>query len=111
VTAALLLSQLAQRHVVVARGDGPTEVTIDAPAGALTAADLATLRAHQPALLALLADLEQLARDGTAARLRAIAATLTPDEHHRLAGEAGTDDRLAELLQAVLASSPGTEGA
>jgi hypothetical protein len=50
------------------------------------------------------ADLEQLERDGTAARLRAIAATLTAEEHQRLAAEAATGDRLAELMVAVLAT-------
>jgi hypothetical protein len=111
VTAAVLLSQLGHRHVVVARGDELTELIIDAPVGALTATDLATLRAHKPALLALLADLEQLERDGTAARLRAVAATLTPDEHHRLNVEAVSGDGLAQLVQAALATSTGTEGA
>jgi len=53
---------------------------------------------------ALLADLEQLERDGTAAKLRAVAATLTPDEHERLRGEAASGDRLAELVMAVLAT-------
>lgn len=53
---------------------------------------------------ALLADLRALERDGTAAKLRAIAATLTPDEHERLRAEAAAGDRLA-----VLATPP--EGA
>jgi hypothetical protein len=55
---------------------------------------------------ALLADLEQLESDGTAARLRAIAATLTPEEHERLRAEAASGDRLAELVTAALATPP-----
>ena len=57
---------------------------------------------------ALLTNLEQLERDGTAARLRAIAATLTAEEHQRLAAEAASGDRLAQLIVAVLASLPRT---
>jgi hypothetical protein len=49
-------------------------------------------------------DLEALERDGTGAQLRAIAATLTAEEHQRLAVEAATGDRLAELMVAVLAT-------
>jgi hypothetical protein len=49
-------------------------------------------------------DLEALERDGTAEKLRAIAATLTAEEHKRLAAEAATGDRLAELMVAVLAT-------
>jgi hypothetical protein len=60
----------------------------------------------------LAADLEELERDGTAARLRAVAATLTVEEHHRLAAEAEAGDRLAELMVAVLATPrvPGDHG-
>src|SRR5262245_36813863 len=47
---------------------------------------------------------EALERDGTAARLRAIAATLTAEEHQRLATEAATGDRLAALMVGVLAT-------
>jgi len=56
----------------------------------------------------LLADVEEFERDGTAAKLRAVAATLTSEEHQRLRAEAG----LAELLTAVLAAEqePGEEG-
>jgi hypothetical protein len=50
----------------------------------------------------LLADLEQLERDGTAARLRGVAATLTPEEHERLRAEAASGDRLAELIVAIV---------
>jgi hypothetical protein len=55
------------------------------------------------------ADLEQLERDGTAAQLRAIGATLTAQEHQRLAAEAASGDRLAELVQGVLAPVPHPE--
>jgi hypothetical protein len=58
----------------------------------------------------LLTDLEQLERDGTAAQLRAIAASLAADERHRLGAEAAAGDRLAILVQAVLATPVGTEG-
>jgi hypothetical protein len=57
---------------------------------------------------ALLATLEELERDGTAAQLRAIAATLTAEEHDRIAAEAAEGDRLAQLVVAVLASIPRT---
>jgi hypothetical protein len=57
---------------------------------------------------ALLVDLQQLEPDDTAAQLRAIAATLTSEEHQRLAAEAATGDRLAQLVMAVLASIPRT---
>jgi hypothetical protein len=59
--------------------------------------------------LPLAAVLEELDRDGTAAQLRAVAATLTPEEHDRLAAEAAEGDRLAQLVVAVLASIPRTE--
>ena len=52
---------------------------------------------------ALRADLEQLERDGTAAKLRATAASLTPAELERLRAEAAAGDRLAELATAGLA--------
>jgi hypothetical protein len=52
----------------------------------------------------IVADLEQLERDGTAAQLRAIAATLTAEEHERLRAEAASGDRLAALVTAVLAT-------
>jgi hypothetical protein len=56
----------------------------------------------------LLADVvDELERDGTAAQLRAIAATLTPEEHERLAAEAATGDRLAELA-AIPRTSPAS---
>jgi hypothetical protein len=56
-------------------------------------------------------DLEALERDGTAAQLRAVAATLTAEEQQRLAAEAAAGDRLAQLVQVVLATAAGTEGA
>ena len=74
------------------------------PVAAVTADEVTALRTHKPALLALLADVDELERDGTAARLRAIARTLTAEEHQRLAAEAATGDRLAQLMVAVLAA-------
>jgi hypothetical protein len=56
------------------------------------------------AIARILDELEALERDGTAAQLRAIAATLTADERHRLEAEAAAGDRLAELITAVLAT-------
>jgi len=101
-TAVALLTDLARRAILVRSADDPAHLTVDAPEGALTATDVATIRTHKPALLALLTDLEQLERDGSAAQLRAIAATLTPAEHERLRAEAAAGDRLAELVAAVL---------
>jgi hypothetical protein len=43
------------------------------------------------------------ARDGTAERLRALAATLTPAERERLAAEAADSDPPAGLIEAVVA--------
>jgi len=82
-----------------------------APRARLLDADRAAITAHKPALLALLADLEQLERDGTAGRRRVIAATLTAEEHQRLAAEAAAGDRLAELMVAVLATAGAGRGA
>src|SRR5262245_48676307 len=76
-----------------------------APRTRLADGDRAALTAHKPALVALLDDLEQLERDGTATKLRAIAATLTPPELERLRAEAASGDRLAELVTAVLATT------
>lgn len=59
---------------------------------------------------ALHVTLEALERDGTAAQLRAVAATLTPVERRALAAEVAEGDRLAELVVAVLATAP-SEGA
>jgi hypothetical protein len=56
------------------------------------------------AIARFLDELEQLERDGTGAQLRAIAATLTPEEHERLRAEAATGDRLAALMVGVLAT-------
>ena len=53
----------------------------------------------------LLADVEALERDGGAGKLRAIAATLTPEEHQRLRAEAASGDRLAALMVGVLTTS------
>jgi hypothetical protein len=68
-------------------------------------ADRAALRASKPAVLALLADLETLDRDGTAARLRNLAATLTPPGRERLAAEAAAGDPLAGLIWAAVAGA------
>jgi hypothetical protein len=73
---------------------------------AITAVDAAEL----PAVLALLADLEELKRDGIAAQLRAVAATLTGGEHRRLAAEAAAGDRLAKLAVTVLSAMAAAEG-
>jgi hypothetical protein len=80
------------------------------PRRLLTDDDRAALRANKPAVLALLADLEALERDGMAAWLRAVAATLSAEEHQRLAHEAASGDRLAELITAVLGSAVVPEG-
>src|SRR5262245_16340556 len=90
------------------RAPGPGGVHV-APRRLVTDADRTALRTNKPAVLAFLADLEQLERAGTVAQLRAIASTLTAEEHHRLAAEAATGDRLAELVVAVLAAIPRTE--
>jgi len=81
-----------------------------APRACLADGDRAAITAHKPALLALLADLEALERDGSAAQLRAIATTLTPAEHERLRAEAAGGDRLAELVAVVLATPPEGPG-
>jgi hypothetical protein len=106
VTAPELLTDLRARGLRLwCRGDGLHV----APRALLVEADRAAITTHKSALLALLGDLTELERAGTAARLRAIAATLTPDEHQRLAAEAATGDHLAVLMQAVLASPPTGE--
>jgi hypothetical protein len=81
-----------------------------APRARLLDDDRIAITAHKRALLALLADLEALERDGTGAKLRAIAATLTSEEHERLRAEAAVGDRLAELITAVLATQPEASG-
>src|SRR5215813_12146705 len=53
---------------------------------------------------ALLADVDELEHAGMGDRLRAIASTLTTEEHRRLAAEASAGDRLAEMMLAVLAT-------
>jgi len=106
-TAPAVLADLARRGIIVRRAVDPASLTVDAPERTLTAADVAAIRDHKPALLVLLADVEQLERDGTAEKLRAIAATLTPEEHQRLAAEAATGDRLAELVNAVVLAPDG----
>jgi hypothetical protein len=111
VTAAELLGALRTRGVELRAAGDRLRFR---PVAAVPPDELAALRAHKPALLALLADLEQLERDGTAAKLRAIATTLTPEEHERLRAEATAGDRLAEMILVVLAApttaeSPGAE--
>jgi hypothetical protein len=100
-TATDLLMDLRARGLRLWGAGGGLHV---APRARLLDTDRAAIAAHKPALQALLADLEELECDGTAARLRAIAATLTPEEHQRLAAEAATGDRLAALMVAVLAT-------
>jgi hypothetical protein len=56
------------------------------------------------AIALLLAAAEALERDGSAAKLREIAVSLTPEEHERLRAEAAAGDHLAELVVAVLAT-------
>jgi hypothetical protein len=102
-TAAQVLANFMHRGFQLSPHGAELHVT---PGTLLDAADRTALVAHKPALLALLANLEELERDGTAARLRAIAATLTPEEHERLRAEAAAGDRLAELMVAVLAPPP-----
>jgi hypothetical protein len=105
-TPAQLLADFAARGIRLSHHGAELHV---APRALLETGDRAALVAHKPALLVLLVDLAQLERDGTAAQLRAVAATLTPDEHRRLAQEAA-GDRLPQLVQAVLALSTGPEG-
>jgi len=96
-----LLTDLRRRGIRLWSRDGGLYV---APKALLVEADRAAITPHVPALLALLADLEALERDGTAAQLRRVAEGLTPDEHHRLAAEAAAGDRLAALMVAVLST-------
>jgi hypothetical protein len=100
-TATELLTDLQARGLRLWGEGGGLHV---APRARLVDADRTALAAHKPALLALLADLEQLERDGSAARLRDIAGTLTAEEHQRLAAEAAAGDRLAALMVGVLAA-------
>ena len=59
----------------------------------------------------LLADLEALERDGSAAKLRAIASTLTSEEHaRRLAAEAAAGDQLTQLILQAVACIPDPAG-
>jgi hypothetical protein len=99
-----LVAALAARGIALRRHERELGV---APRRLLTDADRTALRVGKADVLALLDDLEALERDGTAERLRAIAATLTPDERHRLAAEAAEGDRLAELVEAALAITEG----
>jgi hypothetical protein len=105
-TAGALVADLAARGMVLRRRGLELRA---APRRLLTDADRAALRAAKTDVLAVLADLEALERDGTAPRLRAIGATLTAEEHQRLAAEATAGDRLAALICAVLASVLRTE--
>jgi hypothetical protein len=105
-TATELLTDLRARGLRLWGEDGGLHV---APRARLLEGDRAAITAQKPALLALLTDVEALEHNGTTARLRVVAEGLTPDEHHRLAAEAATGDRLAKLVLAVLASRPRTE--
>ena len=101
-TATDLLMDLQARGLRVWGAGGGLHV---APRARLLDGDRAALTAHKPALLALLTDVDELERDGTAARLRTIGGTLTPEEHERLRAEAAAGDRLAQLMVAVLATA------
>jgi hypothetical protein len=100
-TPAELLADLGARGLRLSHHGAELHV---APRALLDADDRAALIEHKPALLALLADVEALERDGTAATLRAIANTLTMEERERLRAEAAAGDRLAELVTAVVAT-------
>jgi hypothetical protein len=81
------------------------------PVAAVTTDELEALRAHKAAVLTLLADLAELERDGTAAKLRAIARTLISEEHaQRLAAEAAAGDQLAQLILQAVACIPDPAG-
>ena len=100
-TAAELLTTLRRRGLRLTRHGDALHV---GPRTLLTDADRRALTVLTPAILALLATLAELERDGTAARLRDLAEGLTAEEHQRLAAEAAIGDRLAELMVAVLAT-------
>jgi hypothetical protein len=106
-TATELLTDLRTRGIRLWSEGGGLHV---APRACLVDGDRAAITAHKPVLLALLADLEQLERDGSASKLRSIASTLTSEEHQRLRAEAASGDRLAALVTAVLAVPVTTEG-
>ena len=77
------------------------------PVAAVTTDDLEALRAHKAAVLALLADVAELERDGSSLKLRAIASTLTSEEHaRRLAAEAAAGDQLTQLILQAVACTP-----
>jgi len=101
-----LVAALAARGIVLRRHGLELGV---APRRLLTDADRVALRTSKTDVLALLADLAELERDSTVARLREVAATLTAEEHQRLAAEAAAGDGLAELVMAVLAPPATTE--
>jgi hypothetical protein len=110
-TAGALVADLAARGVVLRRCGLELRA---APRRLLTDPDRMALRAAKADVVAVLTDLEELERDGTAAKLRAIAATLTPEEREGLAADATNPskrDRLAELVVALLATAAGREGA
>jgi hypothetical protein len=94
-TAASLLLSLRSRGVTLTVAADRLRFR---PADAVTAADLAALRAHKAALLDLLAVLGDLEHDGTAARVRALWPTITADERLRLRAEAETGDMLAGVM-------------
>src|SRR5262245_62322524 len=93
-TGAELLADLRARGVRLWSRDDALYV---APRALLVEADRADITAHQPALLSLLADREQLERAGTAGRLRSIAATQTQARDEASRTEPGTSHRLAEV--------------
>jgi hypothetical protein len=126
-----LLAELTARRVILSiTREG--RLRVDAEAGTLTGEERAALAEHREVLLDLLrgdavpsgpcelctAPLAWVADWPTAGAgrwlclrcaaapsltLAQVAATLAPDERHRLAAEAATGDRLAALVQAVLA--------
>jgi len=95
-TTAALLTILRRRGVHL-EPDG-TALRYRALKGTLTDTDLDALRAHKPALLALLTDVAALEADGTAERLRDLWGSLSEAEHESLHAEAHAGDPLAGLI-------------